>query len=332
MRGWLVSVAIVALGCFSWFVWRRLNNSVPTTFRANLHTRRLTFVAGANPDSAGIFNSDFDRVTLTLTNPARLEPSRPDNSTGPPDRPAMCVANTVLDSIKLASISIPEDLHVALDAEPDGRLRYTLTSPPRTPDPTVTVALDNRSDTSHLACDTKLPKHPVGEWRIRPSEPNEPIEFLVSFLPPKASPFSAHDSPSYAPSPEERVVLASPTRLLLDCAPVDEAAPCELRLIRSGRKIEVKDGLVLKDLSGASIQQLAFDPAHTRLSMAVVGSAKYIGVEVGQEEISQADLVYSAFKPKSLSGFVSSMAGIAGAIIALVAWLRPRTANKPPDQ
>jgi len=125
----IIVFALVGSTCLfisGYFLARLTNQPIPTVFRANLRTRSLVFVAGTNPDSEGIFNSDFSRVTLTLTTPAHLEPAGPSYSGEHLAPPILCVANTVFDRVRLVNMTVPENLRVALDAESDGLLRYTL--------------------------------------------------------------------------------------------------------------------------------------------------------------------------------------------------------------
>ena len=332
---------VVGMGYVGYNVHKQisyLRQPVPTLFRASAQVHSLAFTIGNSPDSAGLFTSETARVNLVLTTSSILESNEPAG----PAAVRNCSPNTTFENVNLVRIATGPNVRIALEAA-SGLLRYTLTPPQGTSDPSLLVSIPRTTQIKNLACTPESKTLPPGEWRIRAAQPGDFLEFTVRFLPARNS-----GKTTAAPEPEQDIHLATPTSLQLHLDPAAASssnasaiAPNRLRLVRTGRVVPLIEGIDLTQLYDAAIQQLSFDPDKALLTLSLVGSAKHIGVRVGPEDIEEGELRYAAYRPRTVIGVLSSggtmfgaIATAASAIVTFIGWWLPQNkkADSTPDK
>ena len=298
---------------------------VPTSFRASVAARKITFTLADDPDrhNAGIFNST--RVHLVLLDPTLLQPDQ-----GAAFR---CVSNAAFQDVELLRMAIPENTRVSLEADDDGILHYSLLLPKDAAGPFLTlgggkIAPRDLPCTPAQSSGTAARLVP-GNWRIQPDDPASPFRFSVEFL---------HGRSGSAPLRETMLPIEPASDLLIQ-SPSDpgEASQSsqsgattgsgnsshskdknELHYTLSGRNLPIVDDLVLKSLTRSQIQALSFQPGSGALKIIVTGTAVQITSNVGAQETDRTESRYAPLRPFLFNHAIGSIGGLLSGIAALL--------------
>jgi hypothetical protein len=305
-RHWLpwVSIAICILlmvGLAFLFLYTR--QPWPSTFRADLHTTSVVFTLGDWQDSAGIFNSDQDRVDIEFQNSCKI---RLDNkslgefSSCPP-----------MSDVRMQAMTLPEGLQVYLDTElktnstgkRDGVwLRYVLQPTSGNNVPKITLAIVGKNV---VMGNTSIPipkvKDHGEELSITPGDGGD-LEFRVHFR--------------KDPADEEQIPVNGVSFNLRNHSAI--TGPQNTIVLSDAKELshDADNGLYLHGLENATIEHLSLDTGTGILKVTVAGEATSILLPDGSSQTELVPTRLSKWSSNNSASVVIAAIGVLGTALA----------------